>query len=269
MTTTEAAESGVRAAAGVGRQGRQGRLLAQRQAGSDAQYRDVLARRGRVPAARRLPRLDDPARLVARVSQPDRAWRRSSAPSSTSSARTMPKNGAAAQHDSSLHAQRGRADGLHAGDVQRREVPAHRRPTPTSWRCRWSSNRPSSTSPTASSRTAAFRTPRRQFLKDVPAAWDDTRAIAGTPGRAVLVARRAGAVWYVAGISGQDAADVMKLPLGFLGAGAWQLTLIRDGADDRTFDASTRPATARDTIEVQVRAHGGFVGRLVKSPAAR
>jgi len=109
----------------------------------------------------------------------------------------------------------------------------------------------------------------KQFLRDVPAAWDDTRAIAGTPGRAVLVARRAGAVWYVAGISGQDAADVMKLPLGFLGAGAWQLTLIRDGADDRTFDASTRPATARDTIEVQVRAHGGFVGRLVKSPAAR
>ena len=81
----------------------------------------------------------------------------------------------------------------------------------------------------------------KQFLKDVPAAWDDTRAIAGTPGRAVLVARRAGAVWYVAGISGQDAADVMKLPLDFLGAGAWQLTLIRDGADDRTFDASTRP----------------------------
>ena len=32
----------------------------------------------------------------------------------------------------------------------------------------------------------------------------------------------------------------MKLPLGFLGPGDWQLTLIRDGDGDRTFDASTR-----------------------------
>ena len=47
----------------------------------------------------------------------------------------------------------------------------------------------------------------KQFLKDVPAAWDETRALSGEPGRTVVVARRAGDVWYVGGINGQDAAE--------------------------------------------------------------
>ncbi len=63
--------------------------------------------------------------------------------------------------------------------------------------------------------------------------------------------------------------QTMKLPLAFLGPGAWQLTLIRDGDDDRTFDASTRAVTARDTIDVPVRAHGGFVGRVGPSLTTR
>ena len=102
----------------------------------------------------------------------------------------------------------------------------------------------------------------KQFLKDVPAAWDETRAISGEPGREVIVARRSSNAWYVGAISGRDAADRMKVPLAFLGPGAWEVTLIRDGSDDRTFEASTRFVTARDTIDVDVRAHGGFVCRI-------
>ena len=55
----------------------------------------------------------------------------------------------------------------------------------------------------------------------------------------------------------------MTLPLAFLGPGDWQMMLIRDGDGDRTFDASTRAVAARDTIDVPVRANGGFVGRVV------
>jgi alpha-glucosidase len=103
----------------------------------------------------------------------------------------------------------------------------------------------------------------KQFLKDVPTAWDETRALSGEPARTIVVARRAGNVWYVGAINGQNASQTMTLPLAFLGPGDWQMMLIRDGDGDRTFDASTRAVAARDTIDVPVRANGGFVGRVV------
>ena len=79
-----------------------------------------------------------------------------------------------------------------------------------------------------------------------------------------MVARRAGSVWYVGGINGQNAAQSVPLSLAFLGSGDWQLTLIRDGDSDRTFDTSSRAVTARDTIDISVRANGGFACRLVR-----
>jgi hypothetical protein len=104
----------------------------------------------------------------------------------------------------------------------------------------------------------------RRFLKQVPAAWDETRALSGEPGRSVTVARRAKDVWYVGGLNGQEAAGTARVDLGFLGAGSWSVTLIRDGAEDRQFDSSTRAATSKDVIEVPMRARGGFVMRLAR-----
>jgi alpha-glucosidase len=104
----------------------------------------------------------------------------------------------------------------------------------------------------------------RQFLRAVPAAWDETRALSGEPGRAVVIARRAGEVWYVGGVNGQDTPGSAQVGLSFLGSGAWTAQVIRDGADDRTCDAASRQVTAKDTIDVPVRARGGFVIRIAK-----
>ena len=101
----------------------------------------------------------------------------------------------------------------------------------------------------------------KAFLRQVPAAWDDTRALSGEPNKAVIVARRAGTAWYVGGLNA-DAAQSARVPLSFLPAGSFQMTLIRDGADDRTFDSSTRTVTGRDVIDVPMRARGGFVIRI-------
>ena len=62
----------------------------------------------------------------------------------------------------------------------------------------------------------------KQFLK-VPAAWDETRALSGEPARTVVVARRAGNVWYIGGINAQNTKQSMALSLGFLEPGDWQL----------------------------------------------
>lgn len=49
------------------------------------------------------------------------------------------------------------------------------------------------------------------FLRSVPTTWDETRFVAGYPGKYAVVARRYGDHWYVAGLNGTD--DVKKLTL--------------------------------------------------------
>jgi hypothetical protein len=40
-----------------------------------------------------------------------------------------------------------------------------------------------------------------EYLKHLPAAWDETRFIAGRPGEMVILARRSGEKWFIAGIN--------------------------------------------------------------------
>ena len=44
----------------------------------------------------------------------------------------------------------------------------------------------------------------QDFLSALPSTWDETRFIAGYPGEYVILARRKGDTWYVAGINGSD-----------------------------------------------------------------
>ncbi len=102
------------------------------------------------------------------------------------------------------------------------------------------------------------------FLRKVPAAWDDTRFVDGYPGRSVILARRSGETWYVAGLNGQNEAQTLAADLSFLGQGRWQGDQIADGAN-RTFDLTPIRTTSDATHRVHVPARGGFVMRL--SPA--
>lgn len=44
----------------------------------------------------------------------------------------------------------------------------------------------------------------KSFMSTVPVAWDDTRFIEGYPGKYIVLARRKGTTWYLAGINGAD-----------------------------------------------------------------
>jgi hypothetical protein len=97
----------------------------------------------------------------------------------------------------------------------------------------------------------------KAFLAAVPTVWDETRFLAGYPGRGIVLARRAGARWYIAGISGEAAAQRLTLDLGFLGKGAGALEL-RDGPDPRGFYSGRRRlAAGRQTVTLSP--YGGFV----------
>lgn len=56
------------------------------------------------------------------------------------------------------------------------------------------------------------------FMKQVPTTWDETRYVAGYPGKYVVLARRHGSKWFVVGVNAQQEPLKMKLSLPMLQA---------------------------------------------------
>jgi hypothetical protein len=102
------------------------------------------------------------------------------------------------------------------------------------------------------------------FLKAVPAAWDESRLLAGEPGTLVVVARRKGADWYVAGISGTETPQIVTVDLSVLGPGAHTLAIIADGSGPRALTDATKTVAAGAKLTLDLLPRGGFVARVVK-----
>jgi alpha-glucosidase len=100
------------------------------------------------------------------------------------------------------------------------------------------------------------------FLAGVPAAWDETRLLAGEPGDLVVIARRNGTRWYVGGISARKEPRTERVDLGRLGPGRWTADLIADGETSRSFAASSKTLESGQALEVAMLAQGGFVAQL-------
>ncbi|WP_020134644.1 glycoside hydrolase family 97 protein [Streptomyces sp. 351MFTsu5.1] len=96
----------------------------------------------------------------------------------------------------------------------------------------------------------------RAYLDQVPAAWDDTRLLAGTPGQEAVLARRSGDRWFLGGLYA-GAARTAQVPLS-LGPGRWLVETIRDGADGLV--QNRQVLRGDDTLTVDVVANGGFAG---------
>ena len=91
----------------------------------------------------------------------------------------------------------------------------------------------------------------QDFLRQLPATWDETRFVSGYPGESVVLARRKGMTWYVAGINGRDEQQTLRLPLDFLPQG--NITLFADGQPW----SITHPTTVPTAVTCQPR--GGFL----------
>ena len=104
----------------------------------------------------------------------------------------------------------------------------------------------------------------KAFLRQVPASWDETRFVAGEPGKYVVLARRSGRVWYVGAINGEKTEHSIAVPGTFLKAGIdYALTEITDGPTDRDFVSRTGSAGRDQIWRGSLRPHGGLVLRIV------
>jgi alpha-glucosidase len=94
----------------------------------------------------------------------------------------------------------------------------------------------------------------RRFLEQLPAAWDETRLLAGEPGSGAVVARRAGARWFIGGTYA-GAARTAAVPLR-IGRGSWLVETVTDGPAGLLRTAKVVRGGA--TLEIGVVADGGF-----------
>jgi alpha-glucosidase len=105
---------------------------------------------------------------------------------------------------------------------------------------------------------AALPDAAKQFLKEVPTAWDDTRLVDGAPGSLAVIARRNGTSWWVGGISGTIGPQTVPLDLSFLGDGEFDVIIVRDGAVPRQMVTESATMRAADRVNIPLLPRGGF-----------
>jgi alpha-glucosidase len=96
------------------------------------------------------------------------------------------------------------------------------------------------------------------FLRQVPATWDETRFIQGFPGELAVLARRSGDTWYVGGMNGEPVARTLEIELSRLG-GVTRGFLISDGQGPRDLVRTEITVNGSDPLPVGVSPNGGFV----------
>jgi Glycoside hydrolase 97/Glycosyl-hydrolase 97 N-terminal/Glycosyl-hydrolase 97 C-terminal, oligomerisation len=102
----------------------------------------------------------------------------------------------------------------------------------------------------------------KQFLKNVPISWDDTKLIDGYPADKVIIARKKGTQWYIGGLNGKDESQTLNVRFDFIGDGQYNLHLIKDGDDGKSFTTEAVTVKRGDVIGLKCLPRGGFVGIL-------
>jgi alpha-glucosidase len=108
--------------------------------------------------------------------------------------------------------------------------------------------------------------PSFDFIKKVPATWDETRVLNGVPGQYVTVARRHAQEWYIGSMTNWEARS-LDLPLTFLGGGNYVAEIYADAKDanqsPRHVSILTKTVDRSTHLEADLAPGGGYAVRLV------
>jgi hypothetical protein len=94
------------------------------------------------------------------------------------------------------------------------------------------------------------------FMKEVPTTWDEVRFLDGYPGKYVLLARRKGIKWYIAGVNAENKTLKTKIKLEMLTSG----TALRCFSDDEQLNGKAGTVTIKKDREVEIKIpHNGAI----------
>lgn len=95
----------------------------------------------------------------------------------------------------------------------------------------------------------------KDFLRELPREWDNVKFIDGYPGKFAVIARKAGDIWYIAGINAEKENKILSLDLSF--AGDKKGYVIGSGETARSFVQQEINSETLQTITL--RPNAGFV----------
>lgn len=110
-----------------------------------------------------------------------------------------------------------------------------------------------------------YNNPTREFVKSIPAVWDETLVLPQSKiGETSVIARRTGNTWFLSVLS-STAERQIELPLSFLGDTDYSSTLIQDAAGTQEAVTMSQPTVNKNTtLTVKLNAAGGFVAKFDK-----
>ena len=108
--------------------------------------------------------------------------------------------------------------------------------------------------------------PAFQFIRDVPASWDNTHVLNGEPGEFVTIVRRHGDDWYLGSITNWTS-RTLQIPLSFLGSGEYRAEIYADasdaGANPKHVAIHKQIVRRGQTLTLQLASGGGCAIRFV------
>lgn len=102
--------------------------------------------------------------------------------------------------------------------------------------------------------------PAYEFLKDLPAAWDESKVISGSIGNYAAIMRRKDNTYYIGSIC--NSKQSIDINLYFLEDGKYKFEMYSDGNSDTELVKYTGIVTNTDFITVPMLEHGGGVIKL-------
>jgi alpha-glucosidase len=99
------------------------------------------------------------------------------------------------------------------------------------------------------------------FLKVVPASWDETRFLAGEIGHFIVIARRCGLHWFVGAMTNEEE-RTLEISLEFVGEGRFSATTYADGDTPSALVVTQKVTGPDDLITLKLAPSGGAAIRL-------
>lgn len=97
----------------------------------------------------------------------------------------------------------------------------------------------------------------KDFLRTLPDYWDDVQFLDGYPGKYVVIARRSGDRWYIAGINGDTTKKQINIDLAAFKKS--KATLFRDGTKGELFSKTTPDIARQKKFAITLNVNSGFV----------
>jgi alpha-glucosidase len=108
--------------------------------------------------------------------------------------------------------------------------------------------------------------PSFEFIRNVPATWDETKVLDGVPGEYITIARRRGKEWFIGSMTNWSPRQ-LDLPLAFLGDGQYRAEIYADAEDADRYPKNV--SIVKKTVDraahlnARLAPGGGYAVRLI------